>query len=127
MAHPFYGDYKAPNWDTHKGLQTFITQAARLSSNERIVNKQQAGAKERLEMEIQSVEKRHARTENRLDTQLADNIKTASQLREHAEDLHPLKMENSAQVTEGLRLSNIYTERTIKKVFKDKPRSIFYR
>ena len=100
MAHPFYGDYKKANYDVNKSLDRYIQQAAQLASNQRIVNKQQKEAKDRLQMELDSVEKRFNRTEDRLDTALADAMKTSSVNRKinlatnrRAEDLHPIAVD----------------------------------
>lgn len=113
MAHPFYGDYKKANYQVNKSLDNYITQAARLMSNERTVRAQQKGAKERLAMELDSVEKRFNRTENRLDTALADAMKTAQVNRtvsldsnSRANALHPLEMN-------AKRLANDYNEQTL--------------
>ena len=77
MAHPFYGNYvKASSDPSFSKLQDYITQAARLYSNERIARKAQEGAKERLTMELDSQETRYNRTENRLDKDLNDMLKT---------------------------------------------------
>ena len=99
MAHPFYGDYKKANYDVNKSLDNYIQQAARLMSNERIVTKQQKEANNRLKMELDSVEKRFDRTEDRLDTALADAMKSSSVDRKvklatnaRAAELHPIEV-----------------------------------
>tara|TARA_R110002020_G_scaffold87726_7_gene215984 strand:- start:1950 stop:3233 length:1284 start_codon:yes stop_codon:yes gene_type:complete len=100
MAHPFYGDYKKANYDVNKSLDAFIKQASALASNERNVTKQQRGAKERLEMELNSKEEMFDRTENRLDTALADAMKSSSVQRKvqlatnaRAQELHPIEVD----------------------------------
>ncbi len=110
MAHPFYGDYKKPDRNVNKTIDDMIKLATQIVSNERIVDKQQNGAKERLEMELDSVEKRHNRTESRLDKQLQDQIKTNIQSRRHKEDYHPLNIEFKKQTNRQLDLTNDYNE-----------------
>ena len=110
MAHPFYGDYKKPDRNVNKTIDEMIKLATQIASNERIVDKQQKGAKERLQMELTSLEERHNRTENRLDKQLKDQIKTNMQARRHKEDYHPLNMEFKEQTNRQLELGNEYTE-----------------
>jgi hypothetical protein len=120
MAHPFYGDYKQPNFNVHKVLSDQILQSARIMSNERIVRKQQKGAKERLSMEIDSREKMFNRTENRLDTALADTMRNNAVNRKillnndkRSNELHPHDLRRKELTNKKLELLNEYEEHII--------------
>tara|TARA_R100000808_G_scaffold14629_1_gene34399 strand:- start:6243 stop:7652 length:1410 start_codon:yes stop_codon:yes gene_type:complete len=113
MAHPFYGDYKQPNYNVNKDLNSYIRQAAQISSNERIVRKQQEAAKDRLETQIESNEKMFNRTEDRLDTQLADYMQTSAVNRQVSLDANTRANELHPYTKESQKLKNELAKRTM--------------